>query len=295
VNTELVYGAGASAGTGMVLTSTGEVLTNNHVIRGAAAIRVVDPTTGRGYIATVLGYSVASDVAVLQLQRAAHLGTVTIGDSSQVRVGQSVTAYGNAGGVGGSPSAATGKVTALNRSILVSDGRGLSARLVGLIRVDAALQPGDSGGPLANSAGRVIGMDTAASLGFNFQSAHAGFAIPINRTLALAKQIEAKRSSATLHVGPTPFLGISVAPPSQSGGPAGALVVGVAAGAPADRGGIVAGDTITMADGHPIASYNALTAALLRHKAGATITLGWVDQLGGKHSARLKTVAGPPQ
>ena len=279
----------------MVLTRSGEVLTNNHVIRGAAAIRVVDPRTGRSYVATVLGYSVTSDVALLQLQHASGLNTVAIGDSSRVSIGQRVIAFGNAGGVGGSPSSSSGKVTGLKRSIVVSDGRGRYARLASLIRIDAPLEPGDSGGPLLNAAGRVIGMDTAVSVGFEFQSAREGYAIPINRVLAVAKQIEARRGSTTVHVGSTPLLGISVAPSSRYGGTTGALVLGVAPGSPAERAGIVAGDTITTLDGHPIASYDALTTALLRRNAGATVALGWIDEAGASHSARVRTVAGPPQ
>ena len=295
VNTDLAYGSGAAAGTGMVLSSSGEVLTNNHVIRGAVTIRVVDPTSGRGFAATVLGYSVRDDVAVLQLQHASGLRAVTLGDSTRVHVGQHVTAYGNAGGVGGSPSASSGKVTALNRSIRVSDGRGLFARLTGLIQVDASLQPGDSGGPLVDAAGRAIGMDTAASLGFDFESRHDGFAIPINRALALAKQIEGRRASTTVHVGSTPFLGISVAPTPVTGAPRGPRVVGVAPDSPADRAGIAAGDTIIAIDGHSVADYSALTAALLRHNAGAVVAVRWVDGNGAPHVARVKTVAGPPQ
>src|SRR5206468_12545318 len=103
---------------------------------------------------------------------------------------------------------ATGKVTGRNRSIDVSAGVGLTARLTGLIRVDASLEPGDSGGPLIDDAGRVIGMDTAASVGFNFVSTHEGYAIPINRAVALAKQIRRGRASAIVHVGSTPFLGV---------------------------------------------------------------------------------------
>ncbi len=126
VTTNLAYQSGSAAGTGMVLTPAGEVLTNNHVIRGATTIRVTDPSTGRGYAATVVGYSVASDVAVLQLTGASHLHTVTLGNSSTVKLSQRVTVVGNAGGTGGKPSSATGRVTGLGRSIVASDGQGLS-------------------------------------------------------------------------------------------------------------------------------------------------------------------------
>ena len=153
-----------AAGTGMVLTSTGEVLTNNHVIDGATSISVTDIGNGKTYTATVVGYDKTKDIAVLQLQNASGLQTVNLGDSSTVTVGQNVVAIGNAEGKGGTPSVVTGSVTALNQSITASDeGSGNSEQLSGLIQTNAPIQPGDSGGPLVNSAGQVVGIDTAAS------------------------------------------------------------------------------------------------------------------------------------
>jgi S1-C subfamily serine protease len=293
VSTNLAYQNASAAGTGMVLTASGEILTNNHVIRGATTIRVTDPSTGRSYAATVVGYSVASDVAVLQLSGASHLHPIVRGNSSNVRVGQPVTAVGNAGGVGGKPSSSTGKVTGVGRTIVASDGEGLSEQLVGLIRTNAPLQPGDSGGPLMNAVGRVIGMDTAASVGFQLQSASQSYAIPINRALALAKQMEAGVASANVHVGSTAFLGVSVGP--AAGGQAGALVAEVVPGSPADHAGIVAGDTITALDGQTIATYDGLGPMLLQHAAGDTVTLDWLDQTGTAQTASIQTAAGPPQ
>ena len=153
-----------AAGTGMVVTSSGEVLTNNHVIDGATSIKATDIGNGRTYTAKVVGYDKSDDVAVIQLQGASGLTTVSFGDSSQVAVGQSVVGLGNAGGKGGTPSVATGTVTALNQSITAGDeGSGSSENLTGMIETNANIQPGDSGGPLVNSAGQVIGIDTAAS------------------------------------------------------------------------------------------------------------------------------------
>jgi S1-C subfamily serine protease len=155
-----------AAGTGMVVTSSGEVLTNNHVIDGATSIKATDVGNGRTYTAKVVGYDKSNDVAVIQLQGASGLTTVSFGDSSQVTVGQSVVGLGNAGGKGGTPSVATGTVTALNQSITAGDeGSGSSENLTGMIETNANIQPGDSGGPLVNSAGQVIGIDTAASSG----------------------------------------------------------------------------------------------------------------------------------
>jgi S1-C subfamily serine protease len=232
VTTNLGYQNASAAGTGMVLTASGEILTNNHVIRGATTIRVIDPSSGRTYPATVIGYSVANDVAVLQLQGASHLRTVQIA-SLGVKVGQRVTAVGNAGGANGKPIAAAGKVTALGQSITASDGQGISEQLVSLIQTDAALQPGDSGGPLLNASGRVVGMNTAASVGFQFQGGNQAYAIPIGRALSFARLMVAGQASATIHVGSTPFLGVSVGQ-SPSGG---LLVASVVPGSPADLTG----------------------------------------------------------
>jgi S1-C subfamily serine protease len=164
-----------AAGTGMVVTSSGEVLTNNHVIDGATSIKATDIGNGRTYTAKVVGYDKSDDVAVIQLQGASGLTTVSFGDSSQVAVGQSVVALGNAGGQGGTPSVATGTVTALNQSITASDeGSGSSENLTGMIESNANIQPGDSGGSLVNSAGQVIAIDTAASGGSGSSSSGSG-------------------------------------------------------------------------------------------------------------------------
>jgi S1-C subfamily serine protease len=293
ITTGLAYENGYAAGTGIVIGSSGLVLTNNHVIRGATTIRVTLPSTGRSYNASVLGYSVSRDVALLQLRNASGLARVHLGDSSRVRVGQPVTAVGNAGGEG-TLSSSTGSVTALDRTITVSDGRQATARLSHLIQIDASLEPGDSGGPTLDTSTHVIGINTAASAGFRFESANEGYAIPINRALAIVAQIRAQKSSATVHVGSTPLLGVSVAPSSSAYGATGAYVVDVADGSPAYRAGIQPGSTITRVDGTTVRSYDQLTTILLRHHAGDTVTVTWVDQ-SGTHAARIKTAAGPPQ
>src|SRR5690349_10343612 len=218
----------SAAGTGIVLTSDGTVLTNNHVIRGATSIKVTDVGNGRTYTAKVVGYDATKDVAVIKLQNASGLTTAALGDSSSVRTGDSVTALGNAGGKGGTPSVAVGSVTALNRSITASDeGSGVnSEQLTGLIETNADIQPGDSGGALVNSFGQVIGMNTAASSGTQFQSqssqsAVQAYAIPIDKAESVAKQIEAGQSSSTVHIGATAFLGIETDGSSSGSGSGG--------------------------------------------------------------------------
>ncbi len=185
----LDYGTGEAAGTGIVLTSTGEVLTNNHVIDGATSIKVTDIGNGKTYTATVVGYDESADVAVLKLQGASGLKTASMA-SSGAAVGESVVALGNAGGVGGTPSAAAGTITGLDQSITAADGAtGTAEQLSGLVESNADVQAGDSGGPLVNTSGQVIAMDTAASSGFQFQTSTGtqSYSIPIAEALQIAQ------------------------------------------------------------------------------------------------------------
>ncbi|MFC5264384.1 trypsin-like peptidase domain-containing protein [Kribbella qitaiheensis] len=162
VNTVLGFEGARAAGTGIVLTSDGEVLTNHHVVEGATQISVVDIGNGKTYSASVEGYDATHDIAVLKLKDASGLQTAKTGDSSKVAIGDQVVGIGNAGGVGGTPSFAAGKVTGLNQAITATDASGSDPEnLTGLIQTDANIQAGDSGGPLANAAGEVIGVDTA--------------------------------------------------------------------------------------------------------------------------------------
>jgi S1-C subfamily serine protease len=212
-----------SAGTGIVLSSTGLILTNNHVINGATSVKVTDIGNGKIYTATVVGYDASKDVAVLQLQHASGLTVASLGNSNTVQVGNNVVALGNAGGKGGTPSVAAGQVTGLNQSITASDElSGSSEQLSGLIETNAPIQPGDSGGSLVNSYGQVIGMDTAASSSSSSssqdQTATQAFAIPINEAVSVAQQIEAGDASSTVHIGATAFLGLEISPSGDSSG-----------------------------------------------------------------------------
>jgi S1-C subfamily serine protease len=167
VTSTLGYQSATAKGTGIVLTSNGEILTNNHVVSGATSVSVTDIGNGKTYTATVTGYDESSDIAVLQLSGASGLTTATTGNSSTLNVGDKVVALGNAGGVGGTPSVAPGQVTALNQSISASDeSAGTTENLTGMIETNANIQAGDSGGSLVNEYGQVIGVDTAASSSF---------------------------------------------------------------------------------------------------------------------------------
>jgi S1-C subfamily serine protease len=306
----LGYQQAEAAGTGLVLTSSGEVLTNNHVIEGATSIKVTDIGNGQTYPAKVVGYDQTKDIAVLQLQGASGLKTVNLGNSTTAAAGQNVVAIGNAGGTGGTPSVVTGKITALGQSITASDsGSGTTEQLTGLIEDSAAIQPGDSGGPLVNSAGQVIGIDTAASTGsggfqFQFQSGQTqttqAFAIPIDEAVSIAKQIEAGQASTTVHVGATGFLGVEITSASSAEGQgvptgSGAEVAGVLPGSAAQSAGITAGDVITSVDGQQVSSPSALQSAMEQHHPGDSVTIGWADQLGQSQSANVRLATGPAQ
>ena len=292
VDTNLGYANEAAAGTGIVLTSGGEVLTNNHVIDGATSIRVTDLGNGRAYTATVVGYDRASDVAVLKLRDASGLKVVSLGDSSTVRRGDAVVGIGNAGGLGGTPSVAGGSVTALDQSITATEQDGGNPeKLTGLIEVNAQIEAGDSGGPLVDTAGKVVGMDTAASLGFSLQTTGTdGYAIPINSALAIAKRIESGHASAEVHIGPTAFLGVAVV---SSSSPSGAVVREVVPGAPASGAGLVTGDVITSLDGTTVHSAPALTSRMQLYRPGERVKVGWTDSSGGRHSATVQLATGP--
>jgi S1-C subfamily serine protease len=295
IDTNLGYENGEAAGTGMVLTSSGEILTNNHVIRGATTIKVVLPGTGHTYTAKVVGYDAVADVAVLQVNGAANLKTVSIGNSSTVKVGEAVTATGNAEGTG-KLTTTSGKVTGVAKAITVSDDEGGSESLSNLIEMNSLLEPGDSGGPLENAAGQVIGMDTAASVSdvrFQQSASSDGYAIPIRTAVAIAAQIEAGTASTAIHIGTTAFLGVDVA--SNGYGGSGALVAGVVSGGPAAGAGLVAGDVITSVDGHTVATPTALGTLLATDKAGDQVSIAYVDTSGASNTTTVTLGSGPPQ
>jgi S1-C subfamily serine protease len=212
INTTLQYNSEQAAGTGMVINPDGVVLTNNHVIEDSTSISVTDEGNGHTYQAKVVGYDETGDIAVLKLQGASGLKTVPVGDSSSVKSGASVVAMGNAEGQSAIVPA-VGRVTALNQTITASDEGGSvsSETLHGMIEVNADIVSGDSGGPLANASGQVIGIDTAGNgEGFSAQQSTDGFAIPINTALALASQITAGHASSVITIGYPPFMGVYI-------------------------------------------------------------------------------------
>jgi len=217
INTSLNYQSATAAGTGMVLNSDGLVLTNNHVIENATSITATVLATGKTYPAKVLGYDETGDIAAIQLQGASGLHTIPVGNSSGVKVKDSVLAMGNAEGES-AIRPAPGQVTAVNQSITASDQGGViaSEKLHGMIQTNADIVSGDSGGALANSSGQVIGMNTAGNnLSYGYSQGQ-GFAIPINTALSIVSEITASDASSTVTIGYPPFIGIFVATASSS-------------------------------------------------------------------------------
>ena len=298
VNTTIGYDGAQGAGTGIVLSADGLVLTNHHVVAGATAIRVTDIGNRRTYDATVLGYDKTHDVAVLRLKGASGLTVAPLGASSTVRVGDDVVAVGNAGGAGGTPSAVAGTVRALDQQITVQDERdGSPQRLTGLIQLDAAIVPGDSGGAVVDAGGKVVGVITAASTGAGNGDSGApveGYAVPIDQARSIARQIIDGRSSSTVHIGGTGFLGVQVVPGNPQGSAAaGAQVASVVPGSAAERAGIRGGDVVTAVDGHAVASADALHAAVSPHQPGDSVKVAWTDAAGKHHSTTLHLGSGP--
>jgi len=307
INTSVDYGRAEAAGTGMILTADGEVLTNNHVIEGATSISVTDVGNGHTYQATVVGYSVSSDVAVLQLSGASGLQTVETAGTAPVSVGEQVIGIGNAGGVGGTPRYAGGTVTATDQSITAADDlTGSAEQLTGMIETNADIQPGDSGGPLVNDAGQVIGMDTAGSQSsqFDLQSEGAGYAIPMGTAASIAAQIVAGQGSGSVHIGPTAFLGVQVCEATNGGygygsyGPNpenGVLITGVVADSPAADAGLAEGDVITSVGGYAVTSGSTLQEVITADLSpGQVVSVQYTDPAGQQQSVTLTLASGPP-
>jgi S1-C subfamily serine protease len=292
IDTTLSYQNGAAAGTGIVLTPDGYVLTNNHVISGATSISATDIGSGQKYTATVVGYDRSHDVALLKLQGASGLRTASLGNSAKVTLGETVVGLGNAGGVGGTPSSAPGQVTAVNQTIKAQDeSNGTTEQLTGLIETNSNIQPGDSGGALVDSNGQVIGVDTAASTGFSFQTqGNQGFAIPINQATSLSDQIRAGKASATIHIGPTAFLGVEIDTTQGSGG---ALVSRILPGGAAAAAGVVNGSVITSLGGASVDSPAALTNLIGHYHPGDRVSIGWTGPGGQSHTTTVTLASGP--
>jgi S1-C subfamily serine protease len=337
INTALQYNSEAAAATGIVITSGGLVLTNNHVIEDSTSITATT-ATGKQYKAKVVGYDVTGDIALIQLQGASGLRTAPLGTSSTVKTGAQVVAMGNAEGQNAIVPAA-GQVTGLNQTITAGDEGGsvTSETLHGMIETNADVVSGDSGGPLADSAGQVIGMDTAGNNGgFSIQQPNAaGYAIPIDTALRVARQMQAGQASSTVSIGYPPFLGVYIgqgsdanpqdqaqqqgtrggfggfggsgnqgcytsdrnlaAPQNIASVSSGTLVLGTICGGPAAAAGMSAGSVITAVNGQPVGAPDSLTGVVSKYHPGQDISVTWVSPSGQRATSSLKLTAGPPQ
>lgn len=330
VSANLQYLEETAEGTGIVIDAAqGLVLTNNHVIDGATSVTITPVLSGHPYSARVLGYDPSDDVALLQSQGATGLKSVAIGDSSRLAAGLPVLAIGNEAGQGGPPTIAPGIISGLDRTIEASDEiSGSSEILHDMLQTSADIRPGDSGGPLADAAGQVVGIDTAAGGGADY----FGYAIPIDEALAIAGRIAAGHQSSTIHLGLPAFLGVLL-PDSGSPNPllqasqeqrragtasdsgtgcvssdpgpytaipahiaqvrSGALVDGVLCGTAAASAGLFAGDVITAIGGRAVGSPGSLTAIIERYRPGSQAPLAWVSPGGAVHTALVTLNAGP--
>jgi S1-C subfamily serine protease len=299
VNINTTLAQGRAAGTGMLISSSGEILTNNHVIADSTSIKVTVGGTGPTYTAKVVGYDVTEDVALLQItDKVSNLPTVTFGDPSKISVGDPVVAIGNALGKGGTPQATQGQVTALDQQVTAGDNQGQSETLEGMIQINAPIQPGDSGGALVDADARIIGMNTAAAGGgrFNAQASNIGFAIPIDNAVSIVSQIRTGVDTEKVHIGDRALLGVQVQDASGQNGPvdAGAFVVGVQDGTGASAVGMQQGDVLVSLNGKAIADQEALRNALYPFHPGDKVSVGWVDASGARHNADITLTVGPP-
>ncbi|HXF56509.1 MAG TPA: trypsin-like peptidase domain-containing protein [Actinomycetota bacterium] len=276
----------------MLLTPNGQVLTNNHVVAGATRIWVTVEGRPGALEATVLGAAPLDDVALLQVRGASSLPTVRVATSSGLRVGDEVVALGHPSLRGDRAVLTTGEVTALGRDVLVGPGE----RLQDLIETDAPVRPGESGGALVNAVGEVVGMITASER-TAFDRVRSSFAIPVERALEIVEDIRAGRESHRVVVGPAAFLGVAVrdldpSTASRVGVDAGALVVGVVPGSPADRAGLRDGSVITRVAGEAVTSVGSLRPAIYTREPGKRVTVTWVDATG-VHTTSVTLAEGP--
>ena len=299
VDINTVLGNGAAAGTGMLISSTGEILTNNHVVNGSTSITVTVQGRSQKYSAHVVGVDISQDIAVIQIDGSVSgLPTVKFADSSSLTVGETVVAIGNALGRGGAPNVTSGKITALDQTITASSGGSSSETLNGMIQSDAVIYEGDSGGALVNTSGQVVGMITAGQAqGFRSSASDVGFAIAANTAVGVVNRIRAHEEAADLTYGQVGFLGVSVqtldAFSAQQLGlsvSSGALVTSVQPGSGAEAAGIARNSVITKVGGASVTSSDTLGTAIRSHRPGDGVSVTWVNQ-GGTHTATV-TLAG---
>lgn len=295
VDINTVVGSGQAAGTGMIINSNGEILTNNHVVDQSTSVQVTIAGRAQTYTAHLIGADRSADIAVIQVDGVSGLPTVNFASSSSVNVGDAIVVLGNALGHGGTPDVSQGNVTALDQTITASEGGGKSEQLSGMIQSDATIYPGDSGGPLVNSSGQVVGMITAGDVqGFRSSASNVNYAIASDTLLSVVNQIRSGQASPDIIYGQTGYIGVSVQ--NLDAGivaqlglsvSSGALVAGVVSGSPAAGAGITRYSVITAVAGTQVTSIDDLGNALLAHKPGERVSVTWVSQGGTTHTATV--------
>ncbi len=284
-------GSGSATGSGFVIESSGYILTNNHVVDGAAGRNAITVTlnSGRTFGATIIGTDAAYDLAVLKIP-ATNLPALQFGDSDKIQVGDSVIAVGSPLGLSGTVT--SGIISAKNRAVSAGGSSGESS-FINALQTDAAINPGNSGGPLVDATGAVIGVNSAiaslgSSIGGQSGSIGLGFAIPINQARKTANQL-IKTGKATY-----PIVGISLDLNYAQGG---AKILdsptGIRAGGPAAAAGLQAGDIITKFDGRTINGPDELIVAVRAKNVGDRVTLTYMRD-GKSHDASVILAAAQP-
>jgi S1-C subfamily serine protease len=272
-------------GTGMIITSDGEVITNNHVIElyteggNSGSITVTEYGQTKPLPATLIGYDQTKDVALLKINNASNLPTVTFGNSAKAVVGDSVVAIGNALGLSaGTPTVTQGIVSALGRQVTAGGVGTQTETLQNMIQTDAAINSGNSGGPLIDTAGQVIGMNTAVAgtSSDGTSSQNIGFAIPAASVESLLPTLQ--KGGQTGNAGGYLGVDITTLTPAlrQQYGftpTTGAVILSVVAGSPASKAGLVQGDVIVNIDGTAITTSEDLQKVVQKGKPGQTITI----------------------
>ena len=245
----------AGQGTGIVYSADGLVLTNAHVVEGATSVTVTTTGDRQPRPARVVGTDPDNDVAVLRVERTDGLVVAQLGRSADTRVGEDVVAIGNALGLRGDPSVTRGIVSALDRSI---------GDLTGLLQTDAAINSGNSGGPLVNAAGQVIGINTAIAVQNNAQN--IGFAIPIDRAKAIADRLVGGADAS-----PIAFLGVTTR--DNTAGTTGATIEEVTADSPAAAAGLQPGDVVVAVDDTTVSGAASLSRLIGERAPGSEVEL----------------------
>ena len=259
-------GEGESTGTGVIVTSNGEILTNAHVVEGATEVRVRFAGDTEPVIAVVLAVDTGNDLALLKVD-AKNLVAATFAKPGSVRVGDQVVAIGYALALDGGPSVTTGIVSAMRRTIFTDSGA-----LNSLIQTDAAISSGNSGGPLANMRGEVVGINTAVARGDNNSAANnIGFAISVDEVLTVLQQLREQGSGTPRSEG---FLGVSLE--ARDDGGAGSIIATVQPGSPAEQAGVFIGDIVLAVDGEPVNGQAGLVAAIRDRIPGDSISIDLV-------------------